>query len=115
MHRIMFAAFDLESSTFLETLDLSFYKTPSGEITNGPLLLAFAQTEKRIILSTGMANPGEVEQALAILSWGYAHSRKPTSLKKIWRYWSGSENSEIYKAKYLFFTARLNIRLPWKR
>jgi N-acetylneuraminate synthase len=112
MHRIISTAFDLESSAFLETLDLSFYKTPSGEITNGLLLLAFAQTGKRIVLSTEMANLGEVVQALAILSWGYAQSRKPTSLKEIWRYWSGSENPEILQAKYLFFTARLNILLP---
>ena len=115
MHQIIFAAFDLESSAALETLDLSFYKTPSGEITNGPLLLAFAQTEKRIILSTGMANPGEVKQALAILSWGYAHSRKPTSLKKFGVIGPGVKILKFYKAKYLFFTARLNIRLPWKR
>jgi len=46
-----------------------------------------------------MANLGEVEQALAILSWGYAHSRKPTSLKEIWRYWSGSENPGILQGK----------------
>ena len=86
-------AFDIESLAFLETLGLPFYKVPSGEITNGPLLLAFAQTGKRIILSTGMANLGEIEQALAILFWGYAHSRKPTSLNEIWNYWSRSDSS----------------------
>src|SRR5690606_5811348 len=47
-------AFDLQSLTFLERLDLPFYKIPSGEITNGPLVKAFARTVKNVILSTGM-------------------------------------------------------------
>lgn len=81
-------AFDLKSLEFLETLNLPFYKVPSGEITNGPLLLAFARTGKRVILSTGMATLGEVEQALAILAWGYLKERTPESIAEIWQLWS---------------------------
>lgn len=81
-------AFDQASLEFLETLNLPFYKIPSGEITNAPLLLAFAQTKKRLVLSTGMATLGEIEQALAILAWGYNHTEIPESLEDVWRFWS---------------------------
>lgn len=82
-------AFDLQSLAFLQTLDLPYYKIPSGEITNGPLLLAFAQTGKELIISTGMATLSEIEQALAIVAFGYAHKAEPESLDQVWRYWSG--------------------------
>ena len=92
-------AFDLGSLAFLESLHLPFYKVPSGEITNGPLLLAFAQTGKNVILSTGMATLGEIEQALAILAWGYGHRKSPNTLTEIWKYWSSSEASDAVAKK----------------
>jgi len=81
-------AFDTGSLAFLETMGLPFYKIPSGEIVNGPLLLAFAQTGKDVILSTGMATLGEVEQALAVLAWGYRNAHEPGSLSEVWEHWS---------------------------
>jgi N-acetylneuraminate synthase len=81
-------AFDRESLAFLESLDLPLYKIPSGEITNGPLLWAFARTAKRLILSTGMATLGEVEQALAVLAHGMVFDTPPHSLNEVWRHWS---------------------------
>ncbi|ODC04162.1 N-acetylneuraminate synthase [Terasakiispira papahanaumokuakeensis] len=92
-------AFDTESLNFLESLDLPFYKIPSGEITNGPLLLEFAKTGKKTILSTGMSTLGEVEQALAILSWGYKYQEAPNKLSDIWRHWSSKEATAIIKEK----------------
>jgi N-acetylneuraminate synthase len=92
-------AFDLQSLAFLETLNLPFYKVPSGEITNGPLLLAFARTGKSIILSTGMATLGEVEQALAILAWGYMKESAPKSLVEIWQHWSEEAVDSTISAK----------------
>ena len=92
-------AFDYKSLKFLETLDLPFYKIPSGEITNAPLLCAFARTSKKIILSTGMATLSEVEQALAILSWGYLKSEDPQSLSEIWKHWSSEQSQKIIKDK----------------
>lgn len=81
-------AFDLQSLAFLQTLNLPYYKIPSGEITNGPLLLAFAQTGKELILSTGMSTLSEIEQALAIIAYGHAHEEEPESLEQVWRFWS---------------------------
>ena len=37
------SAFDSSSLAFLEELDMPFYKVPSGELTNGPLLWKFAK------------------------------------------------------------------------
>ena len=43
-------AFDIESLHFLDKiLNLPQFKIPSGEITNGPLLLEFAKTKKPLI------------------------------------------------------------------
>ncbi|MEI6285479.1 MAG: N-acetylneuraminate synthase family protein, partial [Bacillota bacterium] len=59
--------FDEESLDFLvNELDISIIKLSSGEITNAPLLLRAAQTDKPIIISTGMSTLGEVEIALGV-------------------------------------------------
>ena len=68
-HGIAFLStpFDLESVEFLRGLDLPYFKIPSGEITNLPYLKAVAKCKKKVLLSTGMANLGEIEAALEIL------------------------------------------------
>ncbi|MCU0440299.1 MAG: N-acetylneuraminate synthase [Raineya sp.] len=60
--------FDLESLDFLQEINIPFFKIPSGEITNLPYLKKIASFGKETILSTGMANLGEIEQALNILT-----------------------------------------------
>mgnify|MGYP001399104082 CR=1 FL=1 len=55
--------FDFESVDFLENL-VPYYKIPSGEITNIPYLKHVARKNKPLIMSTGMANLGEVETAI---------------------------------------------------
>ena len=68
-------AFDADSLRFLvDDLGLSTLKIPSGEITNGPLLLEHAQTGCDLILSTGMATLGEVEDALGVIAFGLLDS-----------------------------------------
>lgn len=59
--------FDLPSVKLLDELGLDIFKIPSGEITNILLLKTIAKLNKKIILSTGMSNLGEIEQALNIL------------------------------------------------
>lgn len=64
--------FDLESLDMLVSrFDLSLVKLASGEISNAPFLLAAARTGKPVILSTGMSDLGDVENALAVLAFGY--------------------------------------------
>jgi len=72
-------AFDFDSLRLLvDELDIAQLKIPSGEITNGPFLLAHAQTGKPMILSTGMATLGEVETALGVLAFGYLGLGSPS-------------------------------------
>ncbi len=59
--------FDIESVHFLDSLNLPFWKIPSGEITNLPYLLEIAKTHKPIVMSTGMAEMDEISTAINIL------------------------------------------------
>lgn len=59
--------FDSDSIEFLETLDMPFWKIPSGEITNYPYLRQLAQTGKPIILSTGMSTSEEIQATVSLL------------------------------------------------
>lgn len=69
-HQIDFLStpFDNESIDFLLTLDMPFWKIPSGEITNKPYLEKIMQTKKPVILSTGMCTIFEIEDALNIFN-----------------------------------------------
>ncbi|HIE15436.1 MAG TPA: N-acetylneuraminate synthase [Bacteroidales bacterium] len=59
--------FDLESVDLLFNLGIELYKIPSGEITNLPYLQKVASKKLPVIMSTGMANMKEIEEALNIL------------------------------------------------
>ncbi len=59
--------FDLESIDLLNKLGLEVFKIPSGEITNLPYLRRVGALKKEIILSTGMADLGEIEDSLDVL------------------------------------------------
>lgn len=63
---IMFIStpFDFESADLLEKLNIPLYKISSGDLTNIPLLKYIAKFNKPMIVSTGMANLGEVEIAV---------------------------------------------------
>ena len=59
--------FDHGSIKLLNDLDLKIFKIPSGEITNLPYLREIGKLNKKVILSTGMSNIDEIEEALNIL------------------------------------------------
>jgi N,N'-diacetyllegionaminate synthase len=59
--------FDHDSIDMLDNLGLEIFKIPSGEITNLPYLRHIGSLCKGIILSTGMADMGEIEDALDVL------------------------------------------------
>jgi N-acetylneuraminate synthase len=81
-------AFDAGSLIFLEELDMPFYKVPSGELTNGPLLWQFAHKGRPLVLSTGMATMSEVEQALAVIAHAFNAASEPADVADVWRGWS---------------------------
>ena len=66
---IMFLSspFDIESIQVLNNLGLGTLKIPSGEINNLPYLREIGKLNKKIILSTGMSNLKEIQDALKIL------------------------------------------------
>ena len=66
--KFLSSSFDLESIDLLNKLGLEIFKIPSGEITNLPYLRKIGSLKKEIILSTGMADLGEIEDALDILT-----------------------------------------------
>ncbi|PAF50958.1 pseudaminic acid synthase [Helicobacter sp. 13S00401-1] len=59
--------FSVEGVKFLETLNNPIYKVASFEVGHVPLLKAIAKTKKPVILSTGVCNDDELENALSIL------------------------------------------------
>jgi N,N'-diacetyllegionaminate synthase len=62
------SAFDLESIEFLDALGVEIFKIPSGEITNLPYLRKIGSLGKKTIISTGMTDLGEIEDALIVLT-----------------------------------------------
>jgi len=59
--------FDKESVDLLDEINVPVFKVASGEITNFPLLKHIAEKGKPIILSTGMATLGEIEDTLRVI------------------------------------------------
>ncbi len=59
--------YDLESIDFLNEIGLEIFKIPSGEITNLPYLRKIGSLKKKVIMSTGMSDLKEIEDALNIL------------------------------------------------
>lgn len=89
------ASVDLLADTF----NLPLLKIPSGEITNGPLLLKVARTGKPLILSTGMSTLEEVQEALGVLAFGLIGSKEPPSLDAFRRAFNSREGRAVLGKK----------------
>ncbi len=61
------SVFDDSSVDFWETNELKIYKIASAEIVHITLLQKIAKTGKRVIVSTGMATLGEIDEAVDTL------------------------------------------------
>jgi N-acetylneuraminate synthase len=80
--------FDQQSLEFLMSLKLPRIKIGSGDLTNAPLLHSAAKAGATLILSTGMATLGEIEEALGVLAHGYFRGGQPPGLaafRAAWR------------------------------
>lgn len=96
----MSTPFDLDSVDFLANIiNVSRLKIPSGEITNGLILLKFAQTGKSLILSTGMSTLDEVELALGVLAFGFINSGEKPSMGAFTEAYSSNEGQSFLKDK----------------
>lgn len=83
----MTTAFDSSSLDFIRSVSLPKLKIPSGEITNLPFIIEHAQLRLPMILSTGMANLNEIEQALSAVYWGQKNSTYPKSVDQLMDFW----------------------------
>jgi len=96
--QFMSTPFDLKSVDFLvNELNVAKLKVPSGEITNGPLLLKVARSAKPVILSTGMCNLGEIEMALGVLAFGYTEHEVPPSIQAFEKAYGSSAGQSALK------------------
>lgn len=68
--RFFSTGFDLESLDMLIELGIDRIKVPSGELTNLPYLRHVATKGVPVILSTGMATLGEIEDAIMVMEEG---------------------------------------------
>lgn len=74
--------FDLESIKALRELGMDYFKIPSGEITNLPYLRAIAECGKPVILSTGMSEMVEIEDAIEILTGSHPEYHSESCLTR---------------------------------
>lgn len=63
----MSTPFDEQAARFLLDLGMRRIKVPSGEITNEPFLSFLAATGRPLIISTGMADLGEIARAVEVV------------------------------------------------
>lgn len=66
--KFLSTAFDVESFDFLLKLGIDVVKVASGDLTNAPLLRYLASARLPMIISTGMAALGEIEEAVNIIT-----------------------------------------------
>jgi N-acetylneuraminate synthase len=81
----------------LEDVGLERVKLSSGDLSNGPLLLQIARTGTPVIVSTGMANLGEIEAALAVLAFGYLATQEAPSHSAFARAYAAAEGQAFLK------------------
>lgn len=67
----------LSLDLLVDGLGLKTLKVGSGDLTNAPMLFAMARRHCAVILSTGMATMGEIEEALGVLAFGYTAQGAP--------------------------------------
>lgn len=73
--KFLTTAFCPDDYIIIKKLKLNFVKIASGEIVNTELLEAISRSNKKILLSTGMANIHEIKSALKILTKKYSSKR----------------------------------------
>lgn len=74
--------FDPVSIDLLADLGQDYFKIPSGEITNLPYLRKIALLGRPVIMSCGMSNLREIEDAILILTGSHPHYPSESSLRR---------------------------------
>ncbi len=120
---IMFLStpFDHDSIKMLNDLKLQIFKIPSGEITNLPYLRTIGALKKKIILSTGMSNLSEIDDALNILIAAgtdkenitvlHANTQYPTPIEDV-NLLAMETIGDTFKIKFGYSDHTLGIEVP---
>lgn len=66
--RFLSTPFDDESTVFLASLNLDYWKIPSGEMLNVPYLERIASYKGHVLMSTGMCTDDDIEASLRVLT-----------------------------------------------
>lgn len=119
--RFLSTAFDFESLSFLESLDMGLWKVPSGEITNLPYLERIGKFQQPVIISTGMADQKEIEEAMQVLkSVGlsrdkiivlHCNTEYPTPMKDV-NLRAMKKLGEIFEVCYGYSDHTMGIEIP---
>jgi N-acetylneuraminate synthase len=114
-------AFDIESLEFLKELGLSMVKIPSGEITNLPYLRKAAELFSEVIISTGMSNMNDIEQAINVflkaginknnISILHCNTEYPTGMKDV-NLHAMKTIEEKFKTKVGYSDHTLGVEVP---
>ena len=107
--RFLTSPFDLSSIEYLKKFNLSYYKIPSGEITNVPYLELIGSLNKITFLSTGMSNIVEIKKALKVLINNGLSKDKIYVLHCHTDYPSRYEDLNLLSIKYLQDKLKVNI------
>jgi N-acetylneuraminate synthase len=97
-----------------DTLRLPVLKIPSGEITNGPLLLQAARSGRRIILSTGMSTLAEIRAALAVLAFGLSTESAWPSRSSLERAYRSAAGRRLLREKVVVLHCVTDYPTPFK-
>tara|TARA_B100000315_G_C14574813_1_gene587398 strand:- start:2087 stop:2956 length:870 start_codon:yes stop_codon:yes gene_type:complete len=106
--------YDLASVDFLTSeLELPTVKIASAEITNGSLLLKAAQSQKSIILPTGMCELDEIETALGVLAFGYTKPSGIPSIENFKKAYLSSEGKYVLAKKVTLLQCTTEYPAPY--
>lgn len=119
--RFLSTAFDLDSIAFLHELNIDLWKVPSGEITNLPYLRKIGSLGKPVIISTGMAEMSEIQDAInVIVSAGttienikvlHCNTEYPTPMKDV-NLTAMNTIKEVFKVPVGYSDHTLGIEIP---
>ncbi|MBE7414466.1 MAG: N-acetylneuraminate synthase [Deltaproteobacteria bacterium] len=93
--RFLSTPFDLKSIELLSGLGLDILKIPSGEITNLPYLRKVGGLGKKVLLSTGMSEMGEVRAAIEALALSGTPKGRITALHCTTEYPTPMEDANL--------------------
>jgi N-acetylneuraminate synthase/N,N'-diacetyllegionaminate synthase len=85
--------FDEESVDLLDEIGVPAFKVASGELTNFPLLKYMARKGKPMIVSTGAASMGEIDEAVSVIRG--AGNKKIVLLHCVANYPAASEDANL--------------------